>query len=306
METKNVNERPGRNDPCWCGSGKKYKKCHAGTDGTKPLAPPKKRLFRNPLLLDEPEREAMRRACAFNASLLDHMRPHVRAGITTAEIDRIAHEYTLDHGHTPACLGYRGYPKTICTSINEVICHGIPEERELVDGDIVNVDCTTIVDGWHGDQSETFLIGDVADEARALVQVTFDSLYLGINALTPGCSINEIGRAITRYAHDHGYSVVRDYQGHGIGRKFHQKPDVLHHPDPGLEAVKLPAGICFTVEPMLNLGTADTDLDAKDGWTVRTKDRRLSAQFEHTVLMTETGPEIMTWTKHGPRPGHQF
>ncbi|MEM7167187.1 MAG: methionyl aminopeptidase [Planctomycetota bacterium] len=301
-----MNDRPGRNDPCWCGSGKKYKKCHAGADGKKTQLKPKKKLFRNPLLLDEAERECMRRACKVNASLLDHLRPHVVAGVTTNELDRIAAEYTREHGHTGACLGYRGYPKTICTSINEVICHGIPEDRALVDGDIVNVDCTTIVDGWHGDQSETFLIGDVSDEARQLVQVTFDSLYLAIDALTPGCSINDIGRTITRYAEDRGYSVVRDYQGHGIGRKFHQKPDVLHYPERSQESVALPPGICFTVEPMLNVGTYKTELDSKDGWTVRTLDRSLSAQFEHTVLMTETGPEIMTWTENGPRPGHTF
>lgn len=248
----------------------------------------------------------MRKACRFNAELMDFIRPYVVEGVTTEELDRRVHEYTLDHGHAPACLGYQGYPKTICTSINEVVCHGIPEQRALRSGDIINVDLTTIVDGWYGDQSETFLIGEVSEEARRLVQVTFECLHRGIAACRPFGSVNDIGRAIVAHAEAAGFSVVREYQGHGIGREFHQDPGVLHYPAPHMEGTILEPGICFTIEPMINAGTWKTVLDRSDGWTVRTKDGALSAQFEHTVLMTDSGAEILTGTDAGPRRGHRF
>ncbi|MGE3165755.1 MAG: methionyl aminopeptidase [Planctomycetota bacterium] len=296
----------GRNDPCWCGSGKKQKKCHPDES-----QPARGKLFTRPNrnagpILGPAEREAMRAAGRFNAELLDFLRPHVRAGVTTYELDRLAHDYTVQHGHRPACLGYKGYPKTICTSVNEVVCHGIPDHRVLAAGDIVNVDVTTIVAGWHGDQSETFIIGVAAPEARRVVQCAFDALYLAIDALTPGCSVNEIGRAVERRAGEDAFAVVYEYQGHGIGRHFHQPPNIVHCVDPSQESVRLVPGVCFTVEPMINVGRAKTVLDRDDKWTVRTIDGMLSAQFEHTVLMTEEGPEILTWTAHGPRPGHQF
>lgn len=248
----------------------------------------------------------MRKACEFNAGLIDYVRPYVVEGVTTNELDRLAHEYTLDHGHTPACLGYHGYPKTICTSINEVVCHGIPEERRLLSGDIVNVDLTTIVDGWYGDQSETFLIGEVSDTARRLVQVTFECLHLAIEACRPFGSVNDIGRAVEKAAHPEGFSVVREYQGHGIGREFHQDPGVLHYPAPHMESTLLEPGMCFTIEPMINEGTWETVLDRGDGWTVRTQDLKLSAQFEHTVVMTHEGAEILTGTQAGPGRDHRF
>jgi len=258
----------------------------------------------------EEERTGIREAGRFNAELMDVVREHVQPGVTTGELDRIVYEYTLDHGHTPACLGYPGqngpYPKSICTSINEVVCHGIPNETELKDGDIVNVDLTTIVNGWHGDQSETFLIGTPSEEARKLVQTTFDALYVGIRAATPYGRVFDIGRAIYEYATARGYGVVREYQGHGVGREFHQEPGVPHIPDPQTARVIIKPGNCFTIEPMLNCGTWRTVLDKRDGWTVRTKDRRLSAQFEHTILMTEDGPEIVTLTQTGPQKGHKF
>ncbi|MFN0060160.1 MAG: methionyl aminopeptidase [Planctomycetota bacterium] len=299
---------PGRNDPCRCGSGKKYKKCHYEHDVRRnggPVRLPSAR--QNSLLLDEEERVAMRRACRFNAEVLDVLRPHIHAGQSTGELDRIVYEYTLDHGHTPACLGYKGYPKTICTSINEVVCHGIPDDREVLkESDIINVDLTTIVDGWFGDQSETFLIGEVPERARQLVQVTFECLHLAIRAITPGCSANEIGRAIAPYAQRHGFSVVQDYQGHGVGRSFHQDPSILHYVNPKLESVRLVPGLCFTIEPMINAGTRYTALDPYDHWTVRTRDGQLSAQFEHTILMTERGPEILTLTRSGPQAGDRI
>lgn len=259
-----------------------------------------------PLYTEEHEREGLRAASRFNAELLDFVRPHVKEGVTTAEIDRLVHEYTLDHGHTPACLGYQGYPKSVCTSINEVVCHGIPDGTELRPGDIVNVDLTTIVEGWYGDQSETFLIGEVSDEARQLVQVTFEALFLGIEAIKPHGRVFEIGKAIYDHARKFNMAVVREYQGHGIGREFHQDPGIPHFPTPSSKRDVIRPGTCFTIEPMLNLGRWETVLDKHDGWTVRTIDGSLSAQFEHTILMTEDGPEILTLTQHGPRPGHQF
>ncbi|MBS0206060.1 MAG: type I methionyl aminopeptidase [Planctomycetes bacterium] len=258
-------------------------------------------------IYNEQDREGLRRAGAFNAQLMDFIRPFVKAGVTTLELDRKAYEYTLDHGHTPACLGYKGYPNTICTSVNEVVCHGIPNSIPLREGDIVNVDLTTIVDGWHGDSSETFLIEPVAEDARNLVQAAFDAMHVGIDAVNPGGKLMEIGRAIDRFARRHGYSVVQEYQGHGLGREFHQEPGVPHYvPKINPSQLILEPGMCFTIEPMINVGTWRTMLDKKDKWTVRTMDLSLSAQFEHTILVTETGPELLTVTEHGPKPGHQF
>lgn len=267
---------------------------------------PLRRRPKLPQYNSEEEREGLRAAGRFNARLLDHLREHVRAGVSTNHLDKLAEEFTRDHGHIPACLGYNGYPNTICSSLNEVVCHGIPNECELVDGDIVNIDCTTIVDGWYGDQSETFLIGEVSDEARRIVQAAFDALWIGIHATHPFCAVIEIGKAITRFARRQGLGVVENYQGHGIGRKFHQEPGIPHVPFPRSRNEILAPGVSFTIEPMLNLGKAATDPPLDDGWTVLTADRSLSAQFEHQILMTEDGPEILTLTENGPREGHQF
>ncbi|MDB4777868.1 type I methionyl aminopeptidase [bacterium] len=261
--------------------------------------------------LAETERELMRAAGAFNARLMDVVRPHVRAGNTTEEIDRIVHEYTLDHGHVPACLGYAGekfpFPKSCCTSINDVICHGIPGPYELVSGDIINVDLTTIVDGWHGDQSETFIIGEVDKKTSDVVQCAFDCLYLAIEAIEPGCRISNIGFSIVDYVHErYGFGVVEKYVGHGIGLKFHQRPNIPHVPNRQSQQERLHPGMCFTIEPMINGGVAYSTCDSQDGWTVRTSDGEPSAQFEHTILMTEDGPEILTMTENGPRPGFDF
>ena len=259
-----------------------------------------------PLYLHAEEREGLRAAGRFNAQLMDFLRDHIKAGINTLQLDKLANQYTLDHGHKPACLGYLGYPKTICTSINEVVCHGIPNTRPLKDGDIVNVDITTIVNDWYGDQSETFLIGPVSNSAKRLVQATFDALFVGIHAARRGGTVTEIGRAIQAFATTAGFSVVREYQGHGIGRDFHQEPGVPHYPVLASNRDLLKVGTCFTIEPMLNIGSWKTRVDTKDKWTVRTIDGALSAQFEHTILMTETGPEILTLTQNGPQEGHKF
>jgi methionyl aminopeptidase len=257
-------------------------------------------------LLAKPEREAMRKAGRFNAQVLDHVRDHVRAGITTEQIDRMVHDFTIQHGHRPATLGYQGYQRSCCTSVNEVICHGIPGPYELKEGDIVNVDVTSIVDGWHGDCSETFLIGEVSDLARRLTQCCFDSLYLAIDALTPGCRVSDIGDAIVQEAHARGFSVVREFVGHGLGREFHQDPTIPHFPNRQSRKERLYPGVCFTIEPMINAGDRQGVQDKRDGWTVRTKDGSLSAQFEHTILMTETGPEILTLSRRRPQRGHKF
>lgn len=258
------------------------------------------------LLLGHEGREKMRAAGRFNAQLMDEIRKQIRVGLTTAEIDRLVHDYTVSHGHAPATLGYMNYPKSCCTSINDVICHGIPDDTPLANGDIVNIDVTSIVDGWHGDQSETFIIGEGSEEAIAVTQAAFDCMHLAIDALHPGCTVSVIGEAIVAEAHRRGFSVVREYVGHGLGQAFHQPPNIPHFPDRKSRQQRLLPGMCFTVEPMINAGTRFTRLDKKDGWTVRTRDTRLSAQFEHTVLMTEDGPEILTATENGPQKGHKF
>ena len=258
------------------------------------------------LLLPEVERNAMRAAGRFNAELMDHVRPHVKAGVTTNKLDKIVYDYTVRRGHLPAQLGYQGFPSSCCTSINDVICHGIPGEYVLKEGDIVNVDLTTIVNGWYGDQSETFLIGEVSEEARGVTQCSFDCLWLAIDAIKPGCRVSDIGDAIVAEAHKRGYSVVREYVGHGLGRQFHQEPSIPHYPTRQSRQERLLPGMCFTIEPMINAGQRQTVLDKRDGWTVRTKDGSLSAQFEHTILMTEDGPEVLTQPPNGPQRGHRF
>jgi methionyl aminopeptidase len=190
--------------------------------------------------------------------------------------------------------------------VNDVVCHGIPGNYVLAEGDIVNVDLTSVVDGWHGDQSETFMIGNVSDQARRVTQCAFDCLYLGIEAIKPGGRVADIGRAIVQGANRYGFSVVREYVGHGIGRSFHQEPSIPHFPNSQAERERIEPGMCFTIEPMINTGRRATRLDKSDGWTVRTRDGGLSAQFEHTILMTEDGPEILTPTKAGPQRGHVF
>jgi methionyl aminopeptidase len=236
--------------------------------------------------------EKMRVAGKIAAQALEEVGRHVRPGITTDELDVIGHEFMLDHGAYPSTLGYRGFPKSLCTSINEVICHGIPDDTVLRDGDIVNVDITAFVDGVHGDTDATFLCGDVDEESRLLVERTREAAMRGIRAVKPGRALNVIGRVIESYAKRFGYGVVRDFTGHGIGTTFHSGLVVPHYDDPRATTIIEP-GMTFTVEPMLTLGTHEYDM-WDDGWTVVTKDRRRTAQFEHTLLVTEDGHEILT------------
>jgi methionyl aminopeptidase len=234
----------------------------------------------------------MRIAGQLAARALAEVGRHVVPGVTTDELDRIGHEYLCDHGAYPSTLGYRGYPKSLCTSLNEVICHGIPDSTVAVDGDILNVDITAFIGGVHGDTNATFLVGQVDDDSRNLVLRTKEALERAIRAVGPGRPFNVIGRVIESYAKRFGYGVVRDFTGHGIGTLFHSGLIVPHYDEPDYELV-IEAGMTFTIEPMLTLGTIEYDV-WPDGWTVVTKDRARSAQFEHTLLVTDSGAEILT------------
>jgi methionyl aminopeptidase len=236
--------------------------------------------------------ERMRVAGKIAGQALAEVGRHVRPGITTDELDRIGHEYLLDHDAYPSCLGYRGFPKSLCTSINEVICHGIPDDTVLRDGDIINVDITAYIEGVHGDTDATFLVGDVDEESRLLVERTHEAMMRGIRAVKPGRSINVVGRVIQSYARRFGYGVVRDFTGHGIGTTFHSGLIVPHYDDPHATTIIEP-GMTFTIEPMLTLGGIGYDI-WDDGWTVLTKDRKRTAQFEHTLVVTDDGHEILT------------
>ena len=251
-----------------------------------------------PIKLHGPEGFAgMRAAGRLAAEILDALVPHVVPGVTTQEIDDIVHRMTLDGGGVPATLGYRGYTKSCCTSVNHVVCHGIPGERALKDGDIVNIDVTPILDGWHGDTSRMYLVGDVPIKAKKLVQVTHECLTLGIEQAKPGNRLGDIAHAIQTHAEAHRYSVVRDFCGHGLGRVFHDAPEVVHAGRPGT-GPELRPGMFFTIEPMINIGKAASKI-LDDGWTAVTRDRSLSAQFEHSVGITEDGCEIFTKSPRG-------
>jgi methionyl aminopeptidase len=244
------------------------------------------------------EIEKMRVAGRLAADVLDMIAPHVVAGITTGELDRLCHDYIVNEQQAiPAPLNYKGFPRSICTSVNHQVCHGIPGEKRLKKGDIINIDVTVIKDGYHGDTSRMFFVGEPPIQARRLVEVTRECMYRGIEQVRPGAHLGDIGHAIQSHAERHGFSVVREYCGHGIGRIFHEDPQVLHygHPGTGMELVP---GLTFTVEPMINAGRPDVRL-LPDNWTVVTRDHSLSAQWEHTVLVTDTGYEILTPSANG-------
>ena len=240
---------------------------------------------------------AMRLAGRLAAEALDAMVELVQPGLTTEAIDKAVFEFAMDHGAYPATLQYRGYTKSCCTSINHVVCHGIPDDKPLREGDIVNIDITLIVDGWHGDSSRMYCVGEVPRRAERLVEVTYESLMLGIGAIRPGGHLGDIGAAIQAHAEKERCSVVRDFCGHGVGRLFHDEPNILHYGRRG-EGAELKPGMIFTVEPMINLGRPHVKI-LSDGWTAVTRDRSLSAQFEHTVGVTETGCEIFTLSPKG-------
>lgn len=239
------------------------------------------------------EIEKMRVAGRLAAEVLGMIEPHVKDGITTAELDSICHDYIVNEQQAiPAPLNYHGFPKSICTSVNQVICHGIPNEKRLKGGDIVNIDITVIKDGYHGDTSKMFMVGDPSIKARRLSKIAYECMLIGIEQVKPGVHLGDIGHAIQTYAESNSYSVVREYCGHGIGEKFHEEPQILHYGTPGTGIVLEP-GMTFTIEPMINAGKRHVKL-MKDGWTVLTKDRSLSAQWEHTLLVTDSGYDVLT------------
>ncbi len=246
----------------------------------------------DPWVQDPEVIEKMRHASRIAAQSLQAGGEAVKPGVTTDEVDRVVHEFLVEHGAYPSTLGYRNFPKSCCTSLNEVICHGIPDSTVIEDGDIVNIDVTAFIDGVHGDTNATFLAGDVAEEDRLLVERTHEATMRAIKAVKPGRELNVVGRVIEAYANRFGYGVVRDFTGHGIGRTFHSGLVVVHYDDPSRHEMLEP-GMTFTIEPMITLGSIDYDI-WDDGWTVTTKDKSRTAQFEHTILVTDTGSEILT------------
>ena len=235
----------------------------------------------------------MRKAGRLAADVLDYIGDFIKIGVTTLEINDLCHEMIIKNNAIPAPLNYRGFPKSVCTSVNHVVCHGIPDNTRLKNGDIINVDVTVIVDGWHGDTSRTFFVGTPSVKAKRLTRVTYECLMMAIDLVKPDVPLREIGIIIEQHAKKHGYSSVRDFCGHGIGRVFHEDPNILHYDDPATKGI-IQEGMFFTIEPMINAGTYHTKLNKNDGWTATTRDRELSAQFEHTIGVTKTGCEIFT------------
>lgn len=282
------------NDQCWCGSGQKYKKCHKEADEKYDIyrkqgfAIPRHSIIRKPFEID-----GIREAGKLVRATFEMLSDKIVAGVSTEYINELVHKFTIDHGAVPAPLNYKGFPKSCCTSINNVICHGIPSKSAILkEGDIINVDITSILNGYYADSSQMFTIGQISDRAQKLIDVAKECLYIGIDEVKPLKPVNNIGRKIEPHANKHGYSVVRDLCGHGIGLKFHEDPEVVHYADKSKGMLMLP-GMVFTIEPMINEGTYSCKtLD--DDWTVVTADGKLSAQWEHTIVVTETGYEIIT------------
>lgn len=285
----------GRNDPCWCGSGKKYKQCHMAFDE-------KKKMYRlhgeevptRDMIKNEAEIAAIKESAKINTAVLDEVAKHIHEGMTTQDIDDIVYRFTKSMGAIPAPLNYEGFPKSVCTSVNSQICHGIPsKDVVLKSGDIVNVDVSTIYKGYYSDASRMFCIGEVSPEAKRLVDVTKECLEKGIAAIKPWGHLGDIGAAIAKHAHANGYSVVIEFVGHGVGLKFHEEPMVPHYGEEGT-GVLLAPGMIFTVEPMINEGSAELYVDSSNNWTSYTRDGKLSAQWENMILVTEDGIEILS------------
>lgn len=286
----------GRNEPCWCGSGKKYKKCHADFDEKREalaaaghIVPP------NELIKLPQQIEGIRKSAKVNIAVLDYVADHIRAGISTAEIDRWVHEETLRMGGVPAPLGFEGFPKSVCTSVNNQVCHGIPsDDMILQDGDIINVDVSTIVDGYYSDSSRMFCIGTVLPEWEKLVRVAKECVKKGLEQVKPWGFLGDIGQAVNDHAKANGYSVVREIGGHGVGLAFHEDPWVSYTSQAGTGMVLAP-GLMFTIEPMVNMGSAKIFQDSDNGWTIYTDDELPSAQWEIQVLVTEDGYEVIAY-----------
>ncbi|HAR86682.1 MAG TPA: methionine aminopeptidase [Clostridium sp.] len=284
-----------RNDLCWCKSGLKYKNCHLEFD--EKLSDLKRKGYIVPtrnLIKTKGQIEGIKKSAEINNGLLDLISENIKAGMTTEEINKLAHDYTVSKGGIPATFNYDGFPKSICVSINNVVCHGIPSKDVILkNGDIVNVDATTILNGYYSDASRMFMIGEVDEEAKKLVEVTKECLNKGLESVKPWGFLGDIGAAIQEYAESNGYSVVREFGGHGVGLDIHEEPFVSHLGKRGTGMVLVP-GMVFTIEPMINAGSNEIFIDEDDGWTVFTDDDSLSAQWEHTILVTEDGLEIIS------------
>lgn len=284
-----------RNELCWCGSGKKYKRCHMAMEEKMQQLREAGHIVPGRELLKTPAQiEAIKKSAELNTAVLDHVAKHIHAGISTEDIDVLVHDFTVSHGGIPAPLGYEGFPKSVCTSLNNEICHGIPDKNIILqEGDIINVDVSTILDGYFSDASRMFKIGTVSERAERIVRVTEECVELGLKAAKPWGHLGDIADAIYTHAQKNGYSVVEDIGGHGIGLEFHEEPFVSYVTPKGSEMVLVP-GMMFTIEPMLNEGSPDFFVDKDNDWTVHTIDDGLSAQIEYMVLVTETGIEVLT------------
>ncbi|MBQ6390751.1 MAG: methionyl aminopeptidase [Eggerthellaceae bacterium] len=287
---------PGRNDECWCGSGKKYKKCHRDLDERlEELAAEGFEVLPRSLLKRPVDIEGIKISAEVNVGALDYVAAHIGIGTTTEEIDRWVYDYCIEHDAIPADLNYEGFPKSVCTSINEVVCHGIPSvEDVLKEGDIVNVDMSTIKHGYFSDSSRMFCIGEVDPEWRRLVEVTRESVQAGLAAVKPWGFLGDVSAAVNKVATDAGFSVVREFGGHGIGIEFHEDPWVGFCEKAGTGPVLVP-GMCFTIEPMVNMGAQEIDMTDPNGWTVRTADGLPTAQWEVQLVVTESGYELLSW-----------
>ena len=285
-----------RNDECWCGSGKKYKKCHMDFDEKYEFMKKNGCLMPNRNLIKNAKQiEMIRKSAEINNGVLDLVGEKICEGMSTEDIDKLVYDYTVEHGAIPAPLNYQGFPKSVCTSINDEVCHGIPDKNIILkEGDIINVDVSTIKDGYFSDASRMYIIGKTSEEAEKLVRVARECLKKGVEAIKPWGFLGDIGEAVEKHARENGYSVVRDFGGHGVGLKFHEDPFVAHVGKAG-EGMVLVPGMIFTVEPMINEGGFEVFVDADNDWTALTEDGSLSAQWEHTVLVTDTGIEILAW-----------
>ncbi len=286
----------GRNDPCWCGSGRKYKQCHCGLDQRLEGLALQGHIVPARTMIKTPKQvEAIRESAKVNIAVLDYVAERIQAGVTTEEIDHWVYEQTVKYHAIPAPLHYEGYPKSVCTSVNEVVCHGIPSpDTVLREGDIVNIDASTILNGYFSDSSRMFCIGQVSEEKRRLVEVTRESVQVGLEQVKPWGFLGDMGQAINDFIRANGYTVVRDIGGHGVGVEFHEDPWVSYVSKRGEEMVMAP-GLMFTIEPMVNMGKEDIYIDDGDGWTVYTEDGLPSAQWEVQVLVTEDGYEIISY-----------
>ena len=286
----------GRNDPCWCGSGRKYKHCHQAFDERIQAAKAAGAVVPDHSLIKTPAQIAkIKESCKVNIAVLDFIAEHIREGITTEQIDQWVYEETTKRGAIPADLNYEGYPKSVCTSINEQVCHGIPSPKVVLkDGDIINVDCSSILDGYFSDSSRMFLIGNVSEEKRKLVEVTREAVYKGLEQVKPWGFMGDMAEAVNAHVTAHGYSVVREIGGHGVGLEFHEDPWVGYIGKRGTGMLLVP-GMMFTIEPMVNMGKPDVYTDGGDNWAVYTADGKPSAQWEIQVLVTEDGHEVLSW-----------